>query len=60
METYFGTVEDIKSNATVKLRKIPKEEFSRCFQQWKDRLSKRVCVLARARAPKVPTLKTIG
>jgi len=25
------------------LRKIPKEAFRRCFQQWQDRRSKFVC-----------------
>ena len=38
----FATMEDIKSNATAELRKIPKEAFRRCFQQWQDRWS--VCV----------------
>jgi hypothetical protein len=42
--TRFATMEDIKSNATAKLRKIPKEAFHRCFQQWQDRWSKCVCV----------------
>jgi hypothetical protein len=32
----FATMEDIKSNATAKLRKIPKEAFRWCFQQWQD------------------------
>ena len=31
------------SNATTELRKIPKETFRRCFQQWQDRWSKCVC-----------------
>jgi len=39
----FATMEYIKSNATAKLRKIPKEAFRRCFQQWQDRWSKYVC-----------------
>jgi transposase len=39
----FATVEDIKSNATAELRKTPKGAFRRCFQQWQDRWSKRVC-----------------
>jgi hypothetical protein len=47
----FATIEDIKSNATAKLRKIPKEAFRQCFQQWQDRWSKCVCVR------KGPTLK---
>ena len=29
----FATMEDIKSNATAELRRIPKEAFHRCFQQ---------------------------
>ena len=40
--TGFTTMEDIKSNATAEHRKIPKEAFRRCFQQWQDR----VCVCA--------------
>jgi transposase len=31
--TRFATLEDIKSNATAGLRKIPKEAFRRCFEQ---------------------------
>jgi hypothetical protein len=34
------TMEDIKSNATTELRKIPKEAFHWCFQQWQDQWSK--------------------
>ena len=41
--TRFATMEDIKSNATAELRKIRKEAFRRCFQQWQDRWSKCVC-----------------
>jgi len=41
--TRFATMEDIKSNATAKLGRIPKEAFHRCFQQWQERWSKRVC-----------------
>jgi hypothetical protein len=33
MGTRFGTMQDIKSNATAELLKIPKEAFRRCFQQ---------------------------
>jgi len=40
--TRFATVEDIKSNGTAELRKIPKEAFRRYLQQWQDRWSKRV------------------
>jgi hypothetical protein len=43
-------MEDIKWNAAAKLRKIPKEAFCRCFQQWKDWWSKCVCVCVCARA----------
>jgi hypothetical protein len=32
----FPTMEDIKSNATAELQKIPKEAFQWCFQQWQD------------------------
>jgi cation transport regulator ChaB len=41
--TRFATMEDIKSNATAKHRKIIKEAFCQSFQQWQDRWSKRVC-----------------
>jgi hypothetical protein len=40
----FATMEDIKSNAKAERRKIPKEAFRRCFQQWRYRWSKFVCV----------------
>ncbi|PNF15540.1 hypothetical protein B7P43_G16477 [Cryptotermes secundus] len=43
--TCFATREDIKLNATAELRKIPKEAFHRCFQQWQNQWSK--CVHAR-------------
>jgi len=36
-------MEDIESNAMAELRKIPKEAFRQCIQQWKDRWSKCVC-----------------
>jgi len=49
--TRFATMEDIKSNATAELRRIPKKAFHRCFQQWQDRWS--VC------ARKGPALKVI-
>jgi len=42
--TRFVTMEDIKSNATAELRKIPNEAFRLCFQQWQDRCTKCVCV----------------
>jgi hypothetical protein len=31
------TLEDIKSNVTTEFRKISKDAFFRCFQQWQDR-----------------------
>ena len=34
--TRFATMEDIKLNAMAELRKIPKEIFRQCFQQWQD------------------------
>jgi hypothetical protein len=37
--TRFGTKEGIRSNVTAELLKIPKEVFSRSFQQWQDRWS---------------------
>jgi hypothetical protein len=40
---HFAPTEDIKWNSTAELQKIPKEAFCRCFQQWQDRWSKRVC-----------------
>jgi hypothetical protein len=42
--TRFATMDDIKSNATAKLRKIPKEPIRRCFEKWQDRWRKCVCV----------------
>jgi len=42
----IATMEDTNSNATAKLRKIPKEAFCWSFQQWQDRWSKCVCVRA--------------
>jgi hypothetical protein len=41
--TCFATMEDIKSNATAELWKIPKEAFCRCFQQWQDRWNECMC-----------------
>ena len=40
----FRTMEDIESNATADLRKIPKEAFRQCIQQSQDRWGKCVCV----------------
>jgi hypothetical protein len=37
-------MEDIKSNMTAKLQKIPEEAFRQCFQQWQDRWSNHVYV----------------
>jgi len=36
-------MEDIESNATAELRKIPKEASRQCIQQWQDGWSKCVC-----------------
>jgi hypothetical protein len=44
-ETRFATVEDIEWNAKAELRKIPKEDFRWCFQQW-QRSMEQVCVCA--------------
>jgi len=44
---HFATMEDIKSNEMFELRKIPKEAFRQCVQQWQDRWSKCVCVRVR-------------
>ena len=38
-------LEDDQRSATAELRRIPKEAFHRCFQQWQDRWSKFVCAL---------------
>jgi hypothetical protein len=35
--TRFATMEDIKSNVTAELRRIPKEAFHQSFQQWQNR-----------------------
>jgi hypothetical protein len=43
-QTRFATMEGIEWNATAELRKIPKEAFRRCFQQWQDRWSKCMCM----------------
>ena len=40
----FHTMEDIQSNVTAELWKIPKEASRQCIQQWQDRWSKCVCV----------------
>jgi hypothetical protein len=32
----FETIKDTKSNAMTELRKIPKEAFCQCCQQWQD------------------------
>ena len=55
--TRFATMEDIKSNETTELRKIPKEAFRRGLQQWQNRWSKCVCVCVCV--CKGPTLKVI-
>ena len=39
----FHIMEDIESNATAELRKIPKEASRQCIQQWQDLWSKCVC-----------------
>jgi hypothetical protein len=41
--TRFTTTEDIKLNTTAELRKLPKEAFRRCSQQWQHQWSKCVC-----------------
>jgi hypothetical protein len=41
--TRFTTMEDMKSNTTAEIRKIPQETFRQCFQQWQDRWSECVC-----------------
>ncbi|KAJ4426506.1 hypothetical protein ANN_27320, partial [Periplaneta americana] len=40
----FESREEIMRNATTELNTIPKEDFQRCFRQWKDRWAK--CVQA--------------
>jgi hypothetical protein len=43
--THFVTMKDRNSNATAKIRKIPKEAFRRCLWQWQNRWRQFVCVL---------------
>ncbi|KAJ4444640.1 hypothetical protein ANN_06436 [Periplaneta americana] len=50
--SHFESREEIMRNATTELNTIPKEDFQRCFRQWKDRWAK--CVQAQG-----PTLKGI-
>jgi hypothetical protein len=33
----FESQEDIMKNVTAQLLAIPKQDFQKCFQQWKDR-----------------------
>ena len=40
----FEAMEDIKWNSTKSLLDIPKEEFTKCFQQWQKRWAKCVAV----------------
>jgi len=40
----FEAIEDIKRNSKKTLLDIPKEEFSKCFQQWQKRWTKCVAV----------------
>nr|XP_042900069.1 histone-lysine N-methyltransferase SETMAR-like [Parasteatoda tepidariorum] len=40
----FESKEEIMRNATMEQNTIPKEDFQRCFQQWKDRWAR--CVEA--------------
>ena len=40
----FEATEDIKQNSTKTLLDIPKEEFTKCFQQWQKRWAKCVAV----------------
>ncbi|KAJ4448840.1 hypothetical protein ANN_00231 [Periplaneta americana] len=42
--SHFESREEIMRNATTELNTIPKEDFQRCFRQWKDRWAK--CVHA--------------
>jgi histone-lysine N-methyltransferase SETMAR len=39
----FSDTADIQGHATSILNRIPKEEFQKCFEQWKHRLSELVC-----------------
>jgi hypothetical protein len=36
----FSNIADIQGHATTILQSIPEEEFQKCFEQWKNRLSK--------------------
>jgi hypothetical protein len=57
--TGFVTMEDIKWNPTVDLRKVPKETFRHFSKKLQDRWSKCVRACVRARSRKGPTLKMI-
>jgi hypothetical protein len=37
----FSDTADIQGHATTILQSIPEEEFQKCFEQWKHRLTKR-------------------
>jgi hypothetical protein len=36
----FSDIADIQRHATTILQSIPEEEFQKCFEQWKHRLTK--------------------
>jgi hypothetical protein len=36
----FSDISDIQGHATTILKSIPEEEFQKCFEQWKHRLTK--------------------
>jgi hypothetical protein len=36
----FSDIADIQGHATTILQNIPEEEFQKCFEQWKCRLTK--------------------
>jgi hypothetical protein len=39
----FSDTADIQGHATTILHSIPDEEFQKCFEQWKHRLTKCIC-----------------
>nr|CAH7750035.1 unnamed protein product [Callosobruchus chinensis] len=40
----FASVEEVKQKSLKGLKNIPKTEFKKCFEQWKDRLEKCVVI----------------
>jgi transposase len=47
----FSDIADIQGHATTILQSIPEEEFQKCFEQWKHRLTK--CMMRKETTSKV-------